>query len=105
MQSDEDGQVDGPAQDGRQTAPQEGAGDQTDPAGADALAHQAAWGMAQEWAHGTLSVLWSASQHGHAAGVSGTYTPLLVSHTTTAQSAPSYLLAADIRPGHGMAAA
>src|SRR4030095_15103622 len=105
MQSDEDGQVYGPAQDSRQAAPQEVAGDQTDPACADALAHQATWGVAQECAHGALSVLWGASQHGYAAGVSGMYTPLLVSDTPTAQSAPSYYLAADIRPRNPMAAA
>src|SRR5919198_1664330 len=105
MQSDEDGQVYGPAQDSRQAAPQEVAGDQTAPACADALAHQAAWGMAQECAHGALSVLWGASQPEHAAGVSRMYTPLLVSDTPTAQSAPADHLAADIRSRNPMAAA
>src|SRR5215831_15161993 len=61
--------------------------------------------MAQKRAHGALSVLWCASQPGHAAGVSRMYTPLLVSDAPTAQSAPSYHLAADIRPRNLMAAA
>src|SRR5262245_18072706 len=61
--------------------------------------------MAQEYADGALSVFWSASQHGHAAGVSRMYPPRLVSDASTAQSAPSHHLAADIRPRNPMAAA
>src|SRR5262245_52195097 len=61
--------------------------------------------MAQECTHGALSLLWGASQHGHAAGVSRTDTPLLVPDTPTAQSAPSYHLAAEICPRNPMVAA
>jgi len=96
-------QVYGPALHHRQTATQETPGGQADPAGASALAHREARGMAQKCCHRALPVLWGPSQHGPAMGLPGTHTPLLVSHLTTAQSAPSHDLATDVSTRHPVA--
>src|SRR5262249_52011534 len=89
-------QVHGAALYHRQTATQETPGGQADSARAYALAHREARGLAHKCCRRTLSVLWGPSQPGPAQGVPGMYTPLLVSHLTTAQSAPSPDLAADV---------
>jgi hypothetical protein len=88
--------VDGAALSHCPTATPETPGGQADPASAYALAHRAARGMAQKWCHRARPILWSPAQQGPAMGLSGMHTPLLVSHLTTAQPAPSHDLAAEV---------
>src|SRR5206468_8176997 len=78
-------------------------GGQADPPGAYALAHREARGLAQAGCRRARPVLWGPSQHGPAMGMPGTHTPLLVSHLTTAQSAPPYALATEVSTRHPVA--
>jgi hypothetical protein len=96
-------QVDGAALSHCPTATPETPGGQADPASAYALAHRAARGMAEKWCDRALPVLGGPSHQGPARGLPGTSTPLRVWHLTTAQSAPSHALAAEVPTRHPVA--